>query len=95
VDRLPADTVARLRQLTSEGLHRSLGVLAEWKLVDGHWIAVAPGDNLGPLRGVRVEADTLQLGLTRLEIDRVDRRRAQLLKLVDSGKVGTLAEGPP
>jgi len=95
VDRLPADTVARLRQLTSEGLHRSLGVLAEWKLVDGHWIAVAPGANLGPLRGVRVEADTLQLGLTRLEIDRVDRRRAQLLKLVDSGKVGTLAEGPP
>ena len=95
VDRLPADTVARLRQLTSEGLHRSLGVLAEWKLADGRWVPVAPGANLGPLRGVRVEADTLQLGLTRLEIDRVDRRRAQLLKLVDSGKVGTLAEGPP
>ena len=95
VDRLPADTVARLRALTSEGLHRTLGVLAEWKLADGRWVPVAPGANLEPLRGVRVEADTLQLGLTRLEIDRVDRRRAQLLKLVDSGKVGTLAEGPP
>ena len=94
VDRLPADTVARLGQLTSEGLHRSLGVLAEWKLADGRWVPVAPGANLGPLRGVRVEADTLQLGLTRLEIDRVDRRRVQLLKLVDNGKVGTLSEGP-
>jgi hypothetical protein len=95
VERLPAATVARLRQLTSEDLHRSLGVLAEWKLVDGHWTAVAPGVNLEALRGVRIEAGTLQVGLTRLEIDRVDRRRVQLLKLVDGGKVGTLAEGPP
>jgi len=95
VDRLPADTLGRLRQLTRQDLHRTLGVLAEWKLVDGHWIAVAPGDNLGPLRGVRLEGDTLQLGLTKLEIDRIDRRREQLLKLVDSGKVGTFAEGSP
>lgn len=95
VDRLPAGTVARLRQLTREDLHRALGVLAEWKLVDGRWSQVAPGDNLGPLRGVRVEADALQLGLTRLEIDRIDRRREQLLKLVDSGKVGILGEGQP
>lgn len=95
VDRLPAETVGRLRQLTREDLHRTLGVLAEWKLVDGHWTAVAPGANLEPLRGVRVEADTLQLGLTRMEIDRVDRRRVQLLKLVDSGKVGTFPEGQP
>jgi hypothetical protein len=95
VDRLPAGTVGRLRQLTREDLDRTLGVLAEWKLVDGRWTAVAPGANLQPLRGVRVEGDTLQLGLTRMEVERIDRRRVQLLKLVDSGKVGTVAEGPP
>jgi hypothetical protein len=42
-----------------------------------------------------VEGEALQLGLTRLEIDRIDRRREQLLKLVDSGKVGILGEGQP
>jgi len=95
VDRLPADTVTRLRQLTREDLERTLGVLAEWKLVDGHWTLAAPGANLEPLRGVRVEADTLQVGLTRMEIDRIERRRVQLLKLVDGGKVATFAEGRP
>ena len=95
VGKLPAGTVARLRQLTREDLHRELGVLAEWRLTDGRWSQVPPGDNLGPLRGVRLEADALQLGLTRLEIDRIDRRREQLLKLVDSGKVGMLGEGQP
>ena len=38
VDRLPADTVERLRKVTPEELQRRLGVLAQWQLQDGRWV---------------------------------------------------------
>ena len=42
VDRLPADTVARLRaRHAQDDLHARLGVLAQWRLQDGRWIADA------------------------------------------------------
>lgn len=92
---LPVDTVARLRAMTRGDLQRRLGVLAEWRLVSGQWIPAAPGANIEPRRGVRLEADMLQLGLTELEIARIDRRRQQLLRLVDDGKLGILGEEQP
>jgi len=95
VDRLPADTVARLRRVTGAELHRRLGVLAQWRLEDGRWVAAAPGDNLAPQRGVRHKDDVVQLGLRRPEIDQVGRRIDELLKLVDSGRVGTLGGTQP
>lgn len=89
VDRLPADTVARLRDVTEEELQRRLGVLAQWKLQDGRWIAEAPGTNLGSGRGVRNADGTVQLGLTRAEIGRIWRQIQRLLEQVDRGKVET------
>jgi hypothetical protein len=89
VDRLPADTVQRLREITPEELHRRLGVLAQWQLQDGRWVAVPPGENLAPARGVRKEGDFVQLGLRRADIEQVERQLARLLKQVDDGKIAT------
>jgi len=89
VDRLPADTVQRLRRITSEELHRRLGVLAQWQLQDGRWVATAPGENLAPARGVRNEDGILQLGLRKADIDQVGRQLGRLLKQVDAGQIAT------
>jgi hypothetical protein len=89
VNRLPADTVERLRAVTEDELHRRLGVLAEWQLQDGRWVAATPGGNLGPARGVRASKDAVQLGLTKSEVGAVWRQLQRLLKDVDSGKITT------
>jgi len=89
VDRLPADTVQRLRDITLEELHRRLGVLAQWQLQDGHWIGTAPGENLAPVRGVRKNDGIVQLGLRKADIDQVGRQLARLLKQVDDGQIDT------
>ena len=89
VDRLPAGTIARLRVLDRGQLDSRLGVLAQWRLVDGRFLAEAPGANLGRGRGVRVERGVLQMGLSAREIGRLWQRREQLLRSVDEGKVHT------
>ena len=95
VPSLPADTVARLRALTRDDLQRRLGVLVQWRLVDGHWISEPPGVNLAPLGGVRQKDGVVQLGLTKSEIAQLDRRRTKLLELVDDGRVGLAEEKRP
>jgi len=89
VDRLPADTVERLRAITEDELQRRLGVLAQWKSQDGRWVAEAPGANLVPGRGVRVQDGTAQLGLTQGEISQIAKLLAKLLKDIDGGKIRT------
>ena len=89
VDRLPAGTIARLRVLDRGQLDSRLGVLAQWRLVDGRFLAEAPGANLGRGRGVRVERGVLQMGLSAREIGRLWQRREQLLRSVDEGKFHT------
>jgi len=89
VDRLPAETVERLRGITEDELHRRLGVLAQWELQDGRWVAAAPGENLAPGRGVRRDGNTVQVGLTRSEVADVGRNLRRLLKDLDSGKIKT------
>lgn len=89
VKRLPADTVARLRQLTEAELDSKLAVLAEWRLESGHYVAVAPGKNLRPLSGVRRKDGVVQMGLSRPEIGSVWSRAQKLLKMVDDGDIAT------
>lgn len=86
VDRLPADTVARLRAVTEAELDR-LGVLAQWRRKDGRWIAEPPGRNLNERRGVRVERDVVQLGLNKYEISAVWRQLQSLLRDIEDGKI--------
>jgi hypothetical protein len=92
VDRLPADTVERLRGISGEGLHRQLGVLAQWRLEHGRWMTVPPGENLAAHRGVRQAEGVVQMGLKKAEIDRVERRLKQLLDLVEDGRIAVVRE---
>jgi hypothetical protein len=89
VDRLPESTIARLREITREQLDRELGVVAEFRMVDGLLEPVEPGENLGPRRGVRVRDDRVQFGLTAAEIGDVERRIGRLLRDVDRGRITT------
>jgi hypothetical protein len=87
VNRLPSDTIERLRKVTAQLLEDRLGVLAQWKLEGGRYVPVATGRNLAVNRGVRRDGDALQMGLTRSEILGVRRLLTKLLEQVDHGKV--------
>jgi hypothetical protein len=89
VTRLPATTVARLRELTREQLDAELGVLAEFQVVDDELVAVEPGENLGVTRGLRIQDDRVQFGLTRAEIGDLEQRIQRLLRDVDRGRITT------
>jgi hypothetical protein len=95
VSRLPADTVERLRQVTPAALESRLGVLAQWQLQNGRYVAVPPGSNIGPRRGVRREGDLLQMGLTRIEIQSIQRLLERLLQRVDVGEITTFGASRP
>ena len=90
VNRVPADAVARLRALNKDILRDRLGVLAQWQLVDYHWLPAPPGENLSPRQGVRRKHDRLQMGLTLMEIDSIDRIRTKLLERIDRGEITTV-----
>jgi hypothetical protein len=94
VDRLPADTVERLREITPQGLTDSLGVLAQWKLEGGNYVAVARSANLSANQGVRRKADALQMGLTKSEIRDVERRLTRLLERIDRGEIALVRAAP-
>lgn len=89
VKRLPARTVQRLKELTEDDLHRALGVLVEFNVREGQLVAVDPGENLNPGRGVRRQDGRVQLGLTAREIRDVDQRRRSLLQRVERGQIET------
>jgi hypothetical protein len=90
VNRLPADAVARLRALSEDVLRDHLGVLAQWQLVDRHWVPVALGENLSSRQGVRHKHDQLQMGLTLMEIQDIERIRVKLLDRIDKGEFTTV-----
>jgi hypothetical protein len=92
VDRLPQETLARLRLLDGADLEAALGVLAEFELRDGQLHPAPLGQNLGAQRGVRVRPDRVQFGLTRSEIREIERRMNRLLLQVDRGRI-TAVEG--
>ena len=87
VERLPADTVARLRRVTQADLTARLGVLAQWQLEGRRFVAAPFTANLSPSRGVRREEGVLQMGLTRGEIAGVWKQVERLRELVDEGKI--------
>jgi hypothetical protein len=87
VKRLPADAVARLREITLPMLTQQLGVLAQWRLEGGRYVAAPLGPNLAGQRGVRQSGNDLQLGLTTKEIAAVDWLRLRLLKRIDAAEI--------
>ena len=95
VPRLPADTVARLRAVTPAELQQRLGVLAQWRLDDGRWIAVDARCEPRQRNGVRRAGDVVQVGLRESEIEQVARRLKRLLERIDDGEIGLLEGSQP
>jgi hypothetical protein len=89
VDRLPASTVERLRGLTEQDLRETLGVVAEFVIVDGHLRPSTPGVNRHSRQGVRIGDGHIQLGLTEREIRDVAGRLRALLRRIDRGRIGS------
>jgi len=85
VDRLPAETVERLRQLKLEDLIAELGVMEEFEIRDSGLVRVSPTENLEPQAGIRREGNLVQLGLTASEIEGIHNRLQDLLEDVDDG----------
>ena len=61
VKRLPHQTVERLRNITEEVLETKLGIVAQFKFVDGQLVTTTPGQNLNKKQGVRNKDGILQL----------------------------------
>ncbi len=84
VDRLPEETVERLRALTEEEVRARLETVAQFRILsDGTLQAMEPGPATDPGQGIRRTGDVIQLGLSRREIDGVWRRTQRLLARVD------------
>lgn len=89
VERLPAETVERLRRIDLPDLHRRLAVLAQFERDGDVARPVERTRPLDPYLGVRREDGILQLGLTRNEIEGVYDRIQDLLERVDRGDLAT------
>ena len=94
VNRLPADTVERLRRITPQLLTERLAVLAQWQL-QGRQLR-SRGERrepVGKAAASAVKATDLQMGLSKSEIRAVHRLLTRLLERVDRGEI-TLAPAP-
>jgi hypothetical protein len=89
VERFPASTVARLRTITEQQLHQTLGVLGQWDVRDGELVPTAPTANTDARRGVRQRDNVIQIGLTDDEIDDIWYRLESFLRSVDGGRYRT------
>ncbi|MFO7893115.1 MAG: hypothetical protein R6U63_05240 [Longimicrobiales bacterium] len=86
VDRLPTETIDRLRELTEEDVRRRLETVAQFRIQpDGTLTAEPTGPARDPGQGIRRSDRVIQLGLDRREIDDVWRRIQRLLARVDDG----------
>jgi hypothetical protein len=88
VNRIPSETVKRLRGITRDELDRRLGIVGTWRRENSRWVAISSSANLNASRGVRYEGDLVQMGLTRSELNDVWRRLKKLLDDVDAGRIG-------
>ena len=95
VDRLPRRTVERLRGISRRDLNQALGVLVEFRSVDGVLVPVdSPGSIMSRWQGVRAAGGQVQFGLTDEEIRNTMKRISRLLAQVKRGRI-TLVEDSP
>jgi hypothetical protein len=87
VPTLPRSHVDRLRRITRADLDR-LAVVAQFENREGLLVRVPAGEPEADDEGVRVVGTTVQLGLTRREIDGIEERLRHLLERVDREDIG-------
>ena len=89
VKSLPGKTIERLRKIRKTDLEKTLGVVAQFKILQGQLISMPASESLDEGKGVRVSEEIVQFGLTKSEINGVFNRIKKLLKRVESGKIKT------
>lgn len=85
VDRIPRETVERLRALERSDLHDRLAVIAQFE-------GLTPVERTAPIdpdEGFRQEGRVIQMGLEKDEIDGVWERIRKLVERVDEGDLET------
>ena len=89
VDKLPRETVERLRAISSDALYRELGVVAEAHIMEDGTVRrpASFSANLDPQEGYRQKDHVVQIGLTNREISKIVTRLLKLLERVDSGEI--------
>jgi hypothetical protein len=88
VPALRKESIDRLRKLREGDVIKQLGVVAQLELnADGIFVNVPPGENLNPADGVRIEGNTIQLGLSEDELEDVWERIEDLIEDVDEGDI--------
>lgn len=89
--RVPAlrrESIDRLRALTEDDVRRDLEVVAQLELNASRiYRNTEPGPNLNGDKGVRIEGDVLQLGLTNAELRSLWERIQDLITDVDEGTI--------
>ncbi len=85
--RLPRKTFERLQEITLQNLEDQLAVCAQFDLGSGDGRPVAPTAVIDLYRGVRIEGDTIQFGLTKNEIRHLHERIRYLIRLVKDGEI--------
>jgi hypothetical protein len=87
VSALPRESVERLRRLSRADLDR-LAVLGQFDAdAAGVLRPVTPTANIDPDSGTRFTEQGIQIGLTRAEIDAIEKRLQDLLRRIDAGDV--------
>jgi hypothetical protein len=89
VKRFPQETVAQLRQVELEDLHKILGVVAQYEIREERLAPVEPTEPIDITKGVRQAGGVIQLGLTEKEINGVYKRLKEFLDKADSGEIET------
>ena len=84
-DKLPQETVDRLRAITEQDLHDTLGVLAQFEAQGDQLVRAERTANLDVNDQVRNEDGVVQFGLTDQEITWIWDRLNRLLEKVDKG----------
>jgi hypothetical protein len=88
VPAIPRNAVNRLRKLTIEDV-KTLGVIVQLEADrDGILRLEKPGEPIDEEEGINVRGTTLQLGLTKDEIEDVWERIEHLLEDIDKGRIG-------
>ena len=90
VDRIPAETAARLREIGREELERALATVAQFEQKGSRgMVRVEPEAPLDPGQGIRRRDGVMQIGLTADEIDDVRDRLRRLVERIDAGEIST------